>query len=109
MRILVDSEKKESGEWAKERLEEFGRGMHITVVQNAGSRQLGGNWSYIIVLGECPGELPAGKPVARYPIPKNEAEEAELKRSLWALYRDELRDMIGSKCSCGLYDVCHCH
>ena len=108
MRILINTEKKEIGDWAREQLQEFGRGMHITVIQEADSRQLSGNWSYIITIGNCSVTPPEGKPVVYYPATDDEGL-AEFRRKLWALYRDNLRDMIGSKCSCGLYDICHCH
>lgn len=108
MRLLIFTSNIAAGEWAKEILEEFGRGMHISVVPDSKPQVLKGNWSYIITLGETTAETD-GKAHTGYPIPMNDDERALLRRSLWALYRDTLRDMIGNKCSCGLYDTCHCH
>ena len=107
MKILIYTKATELGEWSKETLNEFGRGMHIRVSDKP--ELAGGNWSFIILLGE---ERPEGadkKKCLHYPIPQGDDERSEYRRKLWALYRDTLRDMIGSKCSCGLYDVCHCH
>ena len=109
MRILIYSKEKAAGEWVKETLEEYGRGMHIIVRDDESKQTLNGNFSCIITLGEAGKEVPEGKLHFNFPAPADTEEYASLRRSLWILYRDTLRDMIGSKCSCGLYDVCHCH
>ena len=109
MRILIYSKDKAAGEWIKDTLEEYGRGMHIIVRDEENNRILNGNFSCIITLGEAEKDVPEEKLHFNYPTPGNEEEYASLRRRLWILYRDTLRDMIGSKCSCGLYDVCHCH
>lgn len=109
MRILIYTKERTAGEWTKETLEEFGRGMNIIIRSNENPKILNGNFSCIITLGEDESNIPDNKLHFNLPIPTNEEEYALLRRNLWALYRDTLRDMIGSKCSCGLYDVCHCH
>lgn len=106
MRIVVYAEKQEAGERIKEMLEEFGHGMHITVSASGNPEVLSRNWSHIIIAGNCKEEVPAGTPVTHCPALD---DEAELKRTLWALYRDTLRDLTGGECSCGLHDTCHCH
>lgn len=107
MRILIYTPETEIGEWAKETLNEFGRGMHIHVSDKP--EMLEGKWSFVITIGEdCNKATDPQKDVC-YPIPQEDEERTGLRRRLWALYRDTLRDQIGSKCSCGLYDVCHCH
>ena len=109
MRILVYTKDITAGEWVKETLQEFGRGMHITVADESRCDLLGGKWSYIIAGGtEIDGKVDKGK-FTSYPLPKDEGEQAAMRRNLWALYRDTLRDMTGAQCSCGLYDICHCH
>lgn len=107
MRILIYTSDTQVGEFAKSTLQEFGRGMHITV--SADSKKVEGHWSYIIAIGEMPTGFNTDTPSITYPLPKEEEEFNILRRRLWALYRDELRDRIGNKCSCGLFDVCHCH
>ena len=109
MRILIYTNDNTAGEWIKETLEEFGRGMHIIVRGEDRKDILNSNFSCIITLGDDEKDFPNGKLHFNYPLPTNEEEYASLRHKLWALYRDTLRDMIGSKCSCGLYDVCHCH
>ena len=109
MKILIYSKDTSAGEWVKETLEEFGRGMHIIVKDETHKNLLNSYFSCIITLGETEGRVPSDKMHFCYPIPHNDEERAKLRRDLWALYRDTLRDMIGSKCSCGLYDICHCH
>ena len=109
MRILIYSKEIPVGEWAKETLEEFGRGMHIIVRDEKNPQILNSNFSYIITLGKPDAIIPSGKLHTNFALPANEEEYTTLRRSLWALYRDTLREMIGNKCSCGLYDVCHCH
>lgn len=109
MRILVYTKDITAGEWVKATLREFGRGMHITVADESRHHLLGGKWSYIIAVGtEIDGKVDKGKSTS-YPLPIDEGEQAAMRRNLWALYRDTLRDMIGAQCSCGLYDICHCH
>lgn len=109
MKIAIYTSDTEIGNWAKETLEEFGRGMHIRVLSCHDKEALSLNWSYIITFGECDADVPSEKQHTRFSIPVNEEERMECRRRLWALYRDTLRDMIGGKCSCGLFDVCHCH
>lgn len=108
MRILIYTSDITVGEWAKSTLEEFGRGMHITVVPDSKPQVINGNWSYIIIIG-AQATITNNKQNSFYHTPLNEEERIQLRRNLWALYRDTLRDMIGNKCSCGLYDTCHCH
>lgn len=109
MRILVYTNNTTAGEWIKETLEEFGRGMHITTRSEEDKELLKKHFSCIITLGISGKDIPDGKLHFNFPVPTSEENYALLKRNLWALYRDTLRDMIGNKCSCGLYDVCHCH
>ena len=109
MRILIYTKDTTAGDWAKETLEEYGRGMHIIVRDESHKNLLNSHFSCIITLGETEECVPGDKMHYNYPIPQNDEERAKLRRDLWVLYRDTLRDMIGSKCSCGLYDVCHCH
>lgn len=109
MRILVYTNNTTAGEWIKETLEEFGRGMHIITKNEEDKDILEKHFSCIITLGDAGKDIPDGKLHFNVPVPINEEDYALLKRNLWALYRDTLRDMIGNKCSCGLYDVCHCH
>lgn len=108
MRILIYTSDIEAGEWAKERLEEFGRGMHITVAGNSAPEILQDNWSYIICIGNSNADI-EGKPHLRYPVPYGDEGHTSLRRELWALYRDTLKEMTGNKCSCGMFDTCHCH
>ena len=109
MKLLIYTNDTAAGMWVKETLEEYGRGMHIIVKDRSNSNILNSHLSYIITLGENEDAMPGNKPHSNYPIPANNEERVALRRSLWVLYRDTLRDMIGSKCSCGLYDICHCH
>lgn len=107
MRILIYTTETEVGEWAKETLNEFGRGMHIHVSDKP--EMLEGKWSFVITIGEDCNKATDPQKSACYPVPQGDEERAGIRRKLWALYRDTLRDRIGSKCSCGLFDVCHCH
>jgi hypothetical protein len=109
MKILVYTNNISAGEWVKETLEEFGRGMHIIVRGEDNEDILKNPFSYVITLGNLDKEIPSEKRHITFPNPVNDEDYALLRRSLWTLYRDTLRDMIGNKCSCGLYDVCHCH
>lgn len=109
MKILIYTKDTAAGEWVKDTLEEYGRGMHIFVKENSNKNILNGNFSYIITLGEEEDIVLSNKLHSNFPIPGNDEEKALLRHHLWALFRDTLRDMIGSKCSCGLYDICHCH
>ena len=109
MKLLIYTKETDVAEWIKDTLEEFGRGMHIIVKDNSNKEVLNGNFSYIITLGESEDIVPNNKLHSNFPTPRNDEEKALLRHCLWALYRDTLRDMIGSKCSCGLYEVCHCH
>ena len=109
MRILIFTKDTSAGEWVKETLEEYGRGMHIIIRDETHKNLLNSHFSCIITLGEPENSVPSDKLLYNYPIPDNDEERAKLRHELWVLYRDTLRDMIGSKCSCGLYDVCHCH
>lgn len=109
MRILICATDKECGEWTRDLLLEFGRGMHISVASKDFAQVLSDNWSFIIVLGDSMIGMPNGVPHCFYSLPHNDEDLAELRRNLWILYRDTLRDMIGGKCSCGMFDMCHCH
>lgn len=109
MKLLIYTKDMVAGEWVKNTLEEFGRGMHIIVKENSNINILNKNFSYIITLGENEYIAPNNKQHCNFPVPSNDEEKALLRHNLWVLYRDTLRDMIGSKCSCGLYDICHCH
>lgn len=109
MKILVYTPERTIGEWIKKTLEEFGRGMHIIVKDERTDKLSSYNFSCIITLGDSGKNIPYNKLHINYPLPSTEEEKALLRQKLWALYRDTLRDMIGSKCSCGLYDICHCH
>lgn len=108
MRILIYTSDIETGEWARETLEEFGRGMHITVADNNSPDLLHRKWSCIISIGNDDATI-EGKLHFRYPAPHGDKERASLRRALWALYRDTLKEMTGARCSCGMYDTCHCH
>ncbi|MCF0191306.1 MAG: hypothetical protein HUJ96_08605 [Marinilabiliaceae bacterium] len=41
--------------------------------------------------------------------PADEGDWKQLESELWAFYRDNLKEAFGGKCSCGLYEFCHCH
>ena len=109
MKILIFTNDLQTGYWAKDTLEEFGRGMQISVVSDNSSDILEKNWSHIITFIESDTKIPAGKRHTNLLPPTDDEERAQCRRELWVLYRDTLRDMIGNKCSCGLYDTCHCH
>lgn len=109
MKLLIYTNDTATGMWIKETLEEYGKGMHILVRDSSNMNILDNHFSYIITLGENKNDVPDNKPHTNYPVPTNDEEKVALRRGLWILYRDTLRDMIGSKCSCGLYDICHCH
>lgn len=109
MKLLIYTDDAQLGEWAKETIEDFGRGIKIIVSHGKDPQILGKPFSYIIIFGEGKEDMPGSKQYSHYPTPADEQEKTTLKRNLWALYRDTLRDMIGDKCSCGLYDICHCH
>ena len=108
MRILVYSSDIASAEWVKDTLNDFGRGMHI-VTSSTSSEVLLDKWAYIIILGD---ENISISPTIQYsclPLYTNQDEQQTLRRQLWQLYRDTLQDLIGNRCSCGMYDFCHCH
>lgn len=109
MRILVYSSDIACAQWVRDTLNDFGRGMHITIASSAEPEVLNGKWAYIIILGEEKTSIPLIVPYSCLPLFANPNEQEALRRNLWRLYRDTLYEMIGSKCVCGMYDFCHCH
>jgi hypothetical protein len=109
MRLLICSFDQSCAEWVRNTLLDFGRGMRITISISSETSILQENWSYIIFLGNIHRDVVVDMPYSRFVIYDSLEDQVLLYRSLWVLYRDTLYDMIGTKCCCGLYDVCHCH
>ena len=59
MKILVYTNNISAGEWVKETLEEFGRGMHIIVRGEDNEDILKKPFSYVITLGNLDKEIPS--------------------------------------------------
>ncbi len=109
MEILIYTLIKEDGNWAKELLNSFGKGLHITVATPDDLSLLHTQWDCILWLGVEP-ELSL---LTEYELtltnPKDEESQNILKRELWIFYRDYISERMSVPCSCGLYDWCHCH
>ncbi len=80
MRILIYTTETEVGEWAKETLNEFGRGMHIHVSDKP--EMLEGKWSFTIIFGEDCNNATDPQKNACYPVPSDNEERAGLRRKL---------------------------
>ena len=109
MRLLIYSSDNLCAQWVKDTLNEFGRGMHISIALASDPEMLNAKWAYIILLGDVRVPVLPGMPHIHFPLFAGHEEQEAMRRKLWLLYRDTIYDMIGSKCSCGMYDVCHCH
>ena len=103
MNILVTTDDNEIAERIKEILLSFGKGMHIH------------RTDYGITTYGC--AIAIGDAITttqddinrRYSKPATEDDWQQLEKELWHLYRDYLKDMIGGRCSCGMFEFCHCH
>lgn len=101
--LVYTTADKALAEQGKTWLEAFGKGLHVTAATLDDWEAIRGeHWSAVLLPGDD--ALPSGlhyKRLFRLPEPD--------ERHFFRLYRDELQDMVGARCSCGLFDVCHCH
>ena len=109
MKILIYGNNEAECLWCKDILETFGRGMHIGIETPKTATGKEKNFSCVITIGDAPAPPHKAKYNFRCQAPNDDESKATCKRELWAMFRDTLRDAIGGKCSCGLYDICHCH
>ena len=109
MKILIYGNNEAECLWCKELLETFGKGMHISTETPCTSTGRERHLSCVITVGNTPAPPHTAKYKFTCHAPTNDESKATCKKELWAIFRDTLRDAIGGKCSCGLYDTCHCH
>jgi hypothetical protein len=101
---------------AQKWLEMFGKGLHVSAIGTAECQDaiLGEHWSHAIIVDAS--SLPSSvhcKGASHVDTCGRNLADADDFRSLrhdfYVIYRDILQDMVGTRCSCGLYDMCHCH
>mgnify|MGYP003293577192 CR=1 FL=1 len=81
MRILVYSSDIACAQWVRDTLNDFGRGMHITIASSAEPEVLNGKWAYIIILGEEKTSIPLTVPYSCLPLFANPNEQEALRRN----------------------------
>lgn len=106
--LIYAPRNKEIGGRVKDWLDDFGKGLHTYVAWDGESEKIaeGDNWSHVLILGveKLPESIATqGSSVITL------GDEANIRHQTYVIYRDILSDMVGSRCTCGLYDVCHCH
>ena len=103
MKILIKANNPDIAARIKEILEAFGKGMNIYTRDNGISY-----YPCVILVGDT-NVWQEPELLRKFAEPASNDDWAAIKKELWALYRDHLKDMFGTKCTCGLYDFCHCH
>ncbi len=100
----------------KEWLEDFGRGLHVMIAsdENETGSALKQHWSHTLLIGIS--DLPKGivsQGTSKIDVEgkdlESEEDFAKMRHEVYVVYRDILSDMVGTRCTCGLYDICHCH
>ena len=103
MKILIKASDADVAQRIKELLESFGKGMRIFTKDDGFSY-----YGCVLLVGDAKvwnePEL-----VCHLDNPTRETDWEQLQKQLWAFYRDNIKDTFGTKCSCGLYDICRCH
>ncbi|MCF0198916.1 MAG: hypothetical protein HUK02_06280 [Bacteroidaceae bacterium] len=103
MKILIKADDEAIAQRVKELLESFGHGLHIYTKDDGISY-----YGCVIGVGDCRVFVKPDLFVA-LPVPRSAADWESLQKDLWAFYRDHLKDTVGNRCSCGLFEFCHCH
>ena len=103
MKVLIKCDNEAVAAHVKEMLESFGKGMHIYTHDDGFSY-----YKCVICVGDTTvwnePEL-----LCQLINPATTDDWAALKSTLWRFYRDHIKDAFGTKCTCGLYEYCHCH
>ena len=103
MKILIKAQDETVSMRVKETLESFGKGMHIFTKDDGFSY-----YKCVLCIGK---ERVWDDPelFRKFDEPKTEADWEQLNKELWTFYRDNIKEAFGAKCSCGLFEYCHCH
>ena len=103
MKILIKAKEETVANRVKEILESFGKGMYVYTKDDGFSYyrcvvRVGDVASFLVPALSC-----------RLDEPMSDEDWQQLEKQLWAFYRDNLKDAFGNRCSCGLFEYCHCH
>ncbi|MCF0197184.1 MAG: hypothetical protein HUK03_08175 [Bacteroidaceae bacterium] len=103
MKILIKAQEAQVATWSKEVLESFGKGLHIYTRDDGFSY-----YGCVICIGDT-SVYQEPDLFARFAEPHVEEDWERLRKDLWQFYRDNIQDTFGNRCSCGLFEFCHCH
>ena len=103
MKILVTANDNDTAKRAKDMLDSFGKGMHIF------TRDDGFSYYGCVI---CIGKVAISQEpelFRKFDEPVTDEDWERLEKELWTFYRDYIKDSFGTRCSCGLFEFCHCH
>ena len=103
MKILIKAKDEELAKKVKLEMESFGKGMHIFTRDDGFSY-----YKCVVSIGKF-SVFPEPELFAQFTAPKSDEEWEKLKKELWGFYRDNIKEAFGTRCSCGLFEFCHCH
>ncbi|MCF0202213.1 MAG: hypothetical protein HUK08_02500 [Bacteroidaceae bacterium] len=103
MKILIKANDTSISERAKGLLESFGKGMHIYTRDDGISL-----YGCVICIGATT-DFSQPELFLTVAEPKTEDDWGDTEKALWNFYRDNLKDVFSGRCSCGLFEYCHCH
>lgn len=99
-------------------LTSFGRGMKVytAVIDDISNEYVNQSWDYIICICELAdqirkqfrGEVGQWRDFALESATLSDKETEEFHRKIYELYRDELKERLLPRCTCGANDFCRC-
>ncbi|MCF0188535.1 MAG: hypothetical protein HUK04_03470 [Bacteroidaceae bacterium] len=103
MKILINARDVATASRVKDLLDSFGRGLHIFTRDDGISY-----YGCVLCIGDF-ALFQQPEMLAKFPEPHSDDDWQRLEHDLWTFYRDKLKDEYADRCSCGMFEFCHCH